>query len=68
MLGAEHQGEHLVAQNRHAAALRDGFPVSDGHTLIVTRRYVQSVFELADEGQQDVWNLVTCSCYTVLKV
>jgi diadenosine tetraphosphate (Ap4A) HIT family hydrolase len=58
LLGAQHQGERLVAGNKHAAALRDGFPVSDGHTLIVPRRHVQSVFELAGEEQQDVWNLV----------
>ena len=49
LLGAEHQGERLVAGNRHAAALRDGFPVSEGHTLIVPQRHVQSVFELAGE-------------------
>jgi diadenosine tetraphosphate (Ap4A) HIT family hydrolase len=33
----------------HAAALRDEFPVSDGHTLILPRRHVQSVFELVAE-------------------
>ena len=43
---------------RHAAALRDGFPVSDGHTLVLPRRHVQSVFELAGEEQQEVWSLV----------
>ena len=58
LLGGGHQGEHLVAENRHAAALRDGFPVSDGHTLVLPRRHVQSVFELAVEEQQEVWNLV----------
>ena len=49
LLGTEHQGKNLVAENRHAAALRDGFPVIDGHKLIVPRRHVQSVFELAGE-------------------
>jgi diadenosine tetraphosphate (Ap4A) HIT family hydrolase/5-methylcytosine-specific restriction endonuclease McrA len=58
LLGAEHQGGRFVAGNKHAAALRDGFPVSDGHTLIVPRRHVCSVFELAGEEQMDVWNLV----------
>jgi hypothetical protein len=36
----------------------DGFPVSDGHTLIVPRRHVRSVFELVGEEQLDVWDLV----------
>lgn len=58
LLGSGHQGGRLVAGNKHAAALRDGFPVSEGHTLIMPRRHVRSVFELAGEEQQDVWNLV----------
>ena len=41
-----------------AAALHDGFPVSPGHTLVVPRRHVGSLFDLAPEEQQDIWALV----------
>jgi diadenosine tetraphosphate (Ap4A) HIT family hydrolase len=34
-----------VASNRLAFAIRDGFPVSLGHTLIVPRRMVSTWFE-----------------------
>lgn len=37
--------DRLVAQNDLALALRDGFPVSPGHTLAVTRRHVASWFD-----------------------
>lgn len=57
-LGLSIRANTLLHQNRHAAALSDGFPFSDEHTLIVPKRHVQSVFELAAGEQQDVWNLV----------
>ena len=36
----------------------DGYPVSDGHALIIPNRHVGSVFELRGDEQSDVWNLV----------
>ena len=32
-------------QNDHAYVVRDGFPVSEGHTLIIPKRHVSSWFE-----------------------
>jgi len=40
-----------VASNALAFAIRDGFPVSPGHTLIVPRRLVASWFEATREEQ-----------------
>jgi diadenosine tetraphosphate (Ap4A) HIT family hydrolase len=40
----------LVAENDLAVAFRDKYPVSEGHTLIVPRRHVESWFDAtADE-------------------
>lgn len=50
--------DRFVASNRSAIALSDGYPVSEGHTLIVPNRHVRSVFELMGEEQADVWALV----------
>lgn len=50
--------DRFVASNRNATALFDGYPVSEGHTLIVPNRHVQSVFELRGEEQADIWALV----------
>ena len=37
--------ERIIAQNEHAFAIRDAFPVSPGHTLIISRRHIASFFE-----------------------
>ena len=52
------QGSEWIADNAHAAAFLDGYPVSEGHTLIVPRQHIGSIFELGGEAQAGVWNLV----------
>ncbi|MFZ5476841.1 MAG: HIT family protein [Myxococcota bacterium] len=47
-----------VASNDLAFAIRDGFPVSPGHTLVVTRRLVATWFEATPEEQAAVMALV----------
>lgn len=42
--------EH-IARNALAFAIRDGFPVSPGHTLVVTRRLVPTWFDATPEEQ-----------------
>jgi diadenosine tetraphosphate (Ap4A) HIT family hydrolase len=40
----------IVAENELAFSIRDGYPISPGHTLIVPRRHAGSFFEVsADE-------------------
>lgn len=41
-----------------AVTFRDGFPLTDGHTLVVPKRHVASLFGLPDEEQAAVWALV----------
>lgn len=50
--------EH-VAANDLAFAIRDGFPVSPGHTLVVTRRLVATWFDATPEEQAAVMALVS---------
>ena len=37
--------ERLVDSDEHVLVVRDAFPVSPGHTLVLTRRHVASFFE-----------------------
>lgn len=46
------------SENEFAFSLRDHFPVSKGHTLIVPKRFVSSVFELSDEEMMACWELL----------
>ena len=69
-LGAVHSSETMtspflqlppeahVASNALAFAIRDGFPVSPGHTLIVPRRLVATWFEATREEQVAMLELV----------
>ncbi|MEZ5575955.1 MAG: HIT family protein [Candidatus Competibacteraceae bacterium] len=38
--------ERIVAASEHMRAIRDAFPVSPGHTLLLPRRHVGSLFDL----------------------
>jgi len=48
----------IILENEFAAALPDGYPIADGHTLVVPKRHVASLFELSEEEQAAVWTLV----------
>lgn len=48
----------VVDASEHALALRDRYPVAPGHTLVVPRRHVASVFELDPEEWNELWALV----------
>ena len=45
-------------EGESAVAIPDGFPVTPGHTLVVPRRHVASLFELPADEQAAVWTLV----------
>jgi diadenosine tetraphosphate (Ap4A) HIT family hydrolase len=46
-------------ENEYAIAFPDGHPVADGHMLVIPRKHVSGIYELAIEKQNAVWELVT---------
>jgi diadenosine tetraphosphate (Ap4A) HIT family hydrolase len=48
----------IVRENEHALALLDRYPIADGHTLVIPRRHVQSVFALPPAERASLWQLV----------
>jgi diadenosine tetraphosphate (Ap4A) HIT family hydrolase len=50
--------ERIVAQNDLAIVIRDGFPVSPGHTLVIPRRHVASYFETTAEERLAMFELL----------
>lgn len=40
--------DRIIVNGAHALAITDGFPVSDGHALIIPRRQIQTVFDATD--------------------
>lgn len=48
----------MVATNKHGMVLRDLYPVSEGHTLVIPRRHIASWFDASDEEQAALMQLL----------
>jgi len=46
--------ERVVADHDEVVVIRDGFPVSPGHTLIVLKRHAASFFDTTNEERQAI--------------
>jgi diadenosine tetraphosphate (Ap4A) HIT family hydrolase len=44
--------------SHNSFAIRDKFPVTNGHMLVIPRRHVTSIFGLHPDEQSDIWTLV----------
>ncbi len=49
----------VLHENAHAIAVRDAYPVSAGHTLVITRRHVGSFFVLDDTERRAMIELLS---------
>ena len=50
--------DRLLLESAVAIAFPDAFPITDGHTLVVPRKHVESIYELGPRKQADVWMFV----------
>jgi histidine triad (HIT) family protein len=41
---------HRVAEDQHTLAFMDAFPVTDGHTLVITKMHAPTIFEASEEA------------------
>lgn len=41
--------ERIVRRAAHGVVIRDGFPISPGHTLVIPQRHVGSFFDLTED-------------------
>jgi diadenosine tetraphosphate (Ap4A) HIT family hydrolase len=48
----------LVLENGVAVAFRDTFPLAEGHTLVVPKHHVATIFDLGADEQVAIWSLV----------
>jgi diadenosine tetraphosphate (Ap4A) HIT family hydrolase len=53
--------DRILHKRETAFAIRDGFPVSSGHTLIIPRRHVGSFFEVTDAERADLMSLLAAA-------
>ena len=45
----------IISDSDYTLTIRDGFPVSDGHTLIIPRRHIETYFDATPWEQQALW-------------
>ena len=50
--------ERIIDSSPLGLVIRDGFPISPGHTLIIPKRHVGSFFELAPEERTELLALL----------
>jgi 5-methylcytosine-specific restriction endonuclease McrA len=43
----------IVAEDALTLTIRDGYPISPGHTLVITHRHVSSLFDATDEERRE---------------
>ena len=46
--------ERVIDQNDHGLIIRDGFPISPGHSLIIPKRHIGSFFDLTEAERSDL--------------
>src|SRR5688500_15185384 len=50
--------ERIWLRNAHAIAFRDDDPIREGHTFVIPRRHVSSIFDAPVEELEALWSLV----------
>lgn len=48
----------ILFENQTGCVVRDGYPITEGHTLIIPKRHVASFFEISPEERQDLFELL----------
>jgi len=48
----------IIDSNDHGMVVRDGFPISAGHTLVIPRRHIGSFFELTADERHSLLGLL----------
>jgi diadenosine tetraphosphate (Ap4A) HIT family hydrolase len=48
----------IQAENEHAVLIRDAFPVSLGHSLVISKRHVESFFDTTDVERRSMLALL----------
>jgi diadenosine tetraphosphate (Ap4A) HIT family hydrolase len=57
-LQTESSHRKLLLENDTGFVIPDGYPITNGHTLIIPKRHVSSFFEITPQERQDLFDLV----------
>ena len=51
--------ERIIQENELFLVIDDGFPVTQGHTLVIPKRHVETWFDLSEQEQQQANRLLS---------
>lgn len=57
-LFCEMEHDRYILENAYAYAIEDKFPVTEGHSLIIPKRHVEAYFDLSQEENNAIFELV----------
>jgi len=57
----------IWVQTETTIALLDGYPVSEGHTLVIPKRHVMILHDLPPPELQEIWNVVSAMRQLLVK-
>jgi diadenosine tetraphosphate (Ap4A) HIT family hydrolase len=55
-------GRLLIAESDHFSCIKDNFPITIGHSLIVSKRHCNDYFELTREEKIDLIGMIEVVC------
>src|SRR5215475_4519850 len=50
--------DRIIAADTSVIAIGDEFPVAKGHTLVIPKRHVRSIFQLDGKESEDLWKFL----------
>jgi len=50
--------ERIFAENDYAYAMRDKHPVSEGHSMVISNRHFEDIFDATEEELIGFWKLI----------
>ena len=56
--GIQKKMSRVLEDNEHAEALRDGYPVTELHTLVIPKRHLATYFELSEDERKSIHKLL----------
>ena len=57
----------VIDESQHGRLIRDGFPVSPGHSLVIPKRHVLSLFDTSEDERADLFRLLDAAKHIISK-
>jgi ATP adenylyltransferase len=49
----------IIIEGKYTFAILDRYPVSKGHSLVISKRHCSNYFELNEDEQRETWELIS---------